>query len=155
MRVDLKKKFQPVKDSLLEAFSFVIQKKPVKILYDSSRDYLAYQIEVETESLPTSDIYAAVMQLDIIEQEVINMKDFLLQLLYKLPPKKVFLTHILCNQEKRFADTFTTFEERSSFLGAVKIVEVGELEEDVCIFIISDVLNADIPNFKFAIKVRI
>lgn len=155
MKTHLKKKFQPVKDSIVEAFSSVLEEKPIKVLYDNTRDYLAYHIEVETDAIPEFDIYDAVMGLDMEEVEVSNMKDFLLSLLCNLPLKKVYVTHILCGNEKKFTGSLTTYTEKISLISSIKIIEVKDLPEDVCLFIISDILNADIPNFKFVIKVKV
>lgn len=149
MKVRLKKKFQPFNESLVATFTSILEESPTKILYDAEKDYLTYQINVETEE----DLYEEVMKLHLEEAESENIKEFIFLLLCELPKSNLYLTHILCGSIKKLSNVFGASEVTQ--ISSIKISETSKLPEDVAVLILSNTLNADIPNFKSGIKVKL
>ena len=152
MNLKVKKKFQPVKESILETFKEVLMEDPSKVLYDKDKDYLTYHVESHDTKIYEQQIWEKVLLLEIKELFTKNLIADFVKLSYEFNKDHLFITHVICGSREEFFKTIFGSDPCDFFLGA-KVYEIGELEKNVFVFVVSSRQNADIPDFKAAIKI--
>lgn len=144
-----------IQGSVVDTFRLLVEdleEAPVKILYDKSKPYLTYVIEVDTDTTESTELYETALNKDIVE--VILKGKPPLELIFEIfnlvHKNKMFVCNILVGNMAKFCKWLKKDVEPCLF--SIKITEVEPLTEDVVIFLASDSLNGRIEDIKFAIK---
>lgn len=144
-----------IQGSVVNTFRLLVEdmeEEPVKILYDKSKSYLTYVIEVDTDITESAELYETALSKDIVE--VILKGKPPLELIFEIfnlvHKNKMFVSDILVGDMVKFCKWLKKDIEPCLF--SIKITEVEPLTEDVVIFLASSSINGRIEDIKFAIK---
>lgn len=124
-----------------------------KVLYDKDKPYIIYQEIVDDELNENTEIYKAALNLEATPVEIlIKKKDYeetIFDIFCAINDKGWFVSHILIKEIKQL-ESF--LDKKLKTLLNIKIQEVDELEDNLILFIASSQRQAEITDFKLAIK---
>jgi hypothetical protein len=158
MKLNQLKKFEPFDDkSILEAFEFALKESPLKILYDSNKNYLTYLVEVEDPPSQQS-LYDKILELGDIQEVLVEAKEFfnsLARFSFDLSRSNYNIGLIVLGNVDYFKTINDYFSGPITSLLGIKVEELKDFSPETILLLITDKKNPELPDYKAVIKMTI